>query len=270
MFHFILSSDAACESALNDKKAPLRLVWLHGWGQSHKSFLPLANYFKDTADNLLLDFAGFGVSAEPEEPWGSKEYGDEVIKLIEELEIKAERNYGSKGQISKKNILISHSFGGRVAIQMAAKYPDKISGIILIAGAGLKAKRSLYFKMRAFLIKRLAKIMRALPFLKKLPFLRSLQLGSADYRLASPMMKKVLVKAVNEDLSSVAKEVKCPALLIYGSEDTETPSYFGKTYSELIKNSRFVEIPSKGHNSILTEGRHQLENLIEDFLKDLK
>lgn len=258
MFHFLLPSD---EQANLKKDNSLRLIWLHGWGHSHKSLLMLADYFKNIADNLLLDFAGFGNSPEPDEPWSAEDYADRVMNIIEDL-VKSDEN--------KKNILISHSFGGRVAIQMAAKYPNEIAGIVLISGAGLKAKRSFYFKTKAFIIKYLAKLIRAFPWLKRLPIFGKMQFGSADYRNASVMMKKILVKAVNEDLSAKATKIKCPALLIYGSEDTETPSYFGEKYSKLIKNSSFVEIPSQGHNSILIEGRHQLENLIEDFIKGLK
>ncbi len=234
---------------------PLRIIWLHGWGQSHKALLPLAEYFRDTAENYLVDLPGFGESPEPEEALDTEDYADLLHDFIASLP-------------PKDTFLITHSFGGRVAIETAAKYPDTVKAMVLIASSGIKPKRSLTFKVKALVIKRISRIVRAFPSIKKLPVIRGLKLGSTDYRNASPMMRKILVKSVNKDLSLKAKEVSCPVLLIYGAKDTETPPYFGEKLQEQMPHASFIELPLHNHYSILKEGLPLLEDRIETFLKE--
>ena len=71
--------------------------------------------------------------------------------------------------------------------------------------------------------------------------------------------------AVNEDLAELAKKVTCPALLVYGSDDNETPSEFGRRYQGLMRDADFFEIKGENHLSILDSPVAQ--NLIEEFLK---
>ena len=75
--------------------------------------------------------------------------------------------------------------------------------------------------------------------------------------------------SVNEDLSAAARKTQCPTLLIYGSEDTETPPEIGRKYETLIPIARYEELPGYGHNDILSRGAYQCEALIKAFLKDL-
>ncbi|MBR7158113.1 MAG: alpha/beta hydrolase [Alphaproteobacteria bacterium] len=236
---------------------PLRLIWLHGWGHSHKALLPLAEYFQDSAENYLIDLPGFGESPEPDKPLDTEDYADLLQDFISSLP-------------PKDTVLITHSFGGRVAIEAAAKYPHSIKAMVLIASPGLKVKRSLGFKIKAFFMKRLSRLIRRFPQIKSLPVIRSLKLGSADYRNASPIMRQILVKSVNKDLSLKAMQVSCPVLLLYGAEDTATPSYLGKRFQELMPDAKYSELPMHDHYTVLASGAPLVENQIENFLAEIK
>ena len=60
-------------------------------------------------------------------------------------------------------------------------------------------------------------------------------------------MRESYKKIVNTDLSDCAKKIQNPALLIYGSEDTTTPSEEeGKIFNSLISGSR-LEVMRGGH-----------------------
>ena len=109
-----------------------RIIWLHGWGQDHKSFLSMACLFND-CENIMIDMAGFGAAKKPKEAWGTNDYALDLAQYLK------------KEKISKKTYLIGHSFGCRVALRFAALFPNRVDGIVLIAAAGLKKKRSIIF-----------------------------------------------------------------------------------------------------------------------------
>ena len=229
--------------------------WGHGWGQSHHAFLPLAETFSKFGTHYILDFPGFGASPRPEESWSTEEYADAIAAHLKESG-------------SPPIIWAGHSFGGRVGVRLASKYPDLVKGLILIAGAGLKRKRSplksAYFKARIALYKFLKKL---IPLGLSQDWLQS-KFGSRDYKSAGAM-RDIFLKTISEDLSEQAKHINCPTLLIYGENDGETPPEFGQRYNAFIKNSQLFILTGQDHYSVLSSGRHQVANLIQTFIKDL-
>ena len=228
---------------------PLRLVFVHGWGSNYQTFSSLAEYFSDEAECVLLDLPGFGKSEEPKAPMSPADYAEEVAKIISEMP-------------KKKTIIVGHSFGARVAIHLCNLHKKSVDGLVFLAGAGLKKKRSLRFRIKAFCMRKAAHLIRRFSFLS---FFKKIPMGSRDYKEATPVMRGALVMAVNEDLAELAKGVSCPALLIYGSDDNETPSEFGRRYEGLMRDASFFEIKGENHLSILNSPVAQ--NLIEEFLE---
>ena len=218
-----------------------RIIWLHGWGLDHRSLLPLAKYFSDY-ENVLVDFNGFGRSEPPASAYGVPEYMEEVRKMLLSF------------TEPMPTYVVGHSFGGRIAIELASSYPDSVSGLILLASAGLRKKRSLFFKIKALAIKYAARLF------------PGIKLGSPDYLKAVGVMRKVFVKVINHDQQEIASRIKCPSLIIYGEKDTETPPEFGLRFSRIIPESRLFILKNLGHLTILTDGRYQVQNLIENFL----
>ena len=80
---------------------------------------------------------------------------------------------------------------------------------------------------------------------------RRAKAGSADYRNASPMMKAVLSKVVNEDLCDRMPLIKAPALLFWGEADTATPLSDAQKMNRLIPDSGLVTVPGGSHFSFL-------------------
>ena len=155
---------------------------------------------------------------------------------------------------------------GRVGIQLAARYPELIDSLVLIAAAGLQRKRSLAQQARVTgkiytfkTLKRLAPVIGM-----DVDKLRD-SFGSADYRAAGEM-RDILSTVVREDLSEIATGINCPTRLIYGERDTETPPEFGERLSGLIPHAELSILGGQDHYSLLAEGRHQVAKRIRDFL----
>ena len=90
--------------------------------------------------------------------------------------------------------------------------------------------------------------------------------GSVDYRNASPRMREILVKAVNEDLSECAKKIKCKALLIWGESDTAAPVEHAKELDNLLTDSKLIVLP--GTHYLYLEKLGEVSNLINEFIKE--
>jgi len=229
-------------------------LWLHGWGYDNRAFARIAALFKGTGRHRLFDLPGFGKTPLLFEGASTKDYAE---ILIEQL-----------GKDAGPHIFIGHSYGARIAVQLAARYPEHVKAIVLIGGAGLPRRRSLAFKAKAFFLKLLGRLARLSDQIFKTQYRSAYvsRFGSADYKDAGPL-RATLVSAVTENLASQAKQVKCPALLLYGSADTDTPVEIGLRYEQLIPIARFVELKGYDHHDILTRGAYQCEALIKNFLK---
>src|SRR5690606_32666322 len=125
------------------------IIWAHGWGQSLAAFRPMAVSLEGSGRHVLVDFPGFGTSAPPPEGWGTAEYADAMASFLRE-------NFPGKA------VWAGHSFGCRVGLQLAARHPDLVAGLFLIAAAGLKRKRPLHerlcLKARVYTFKFLKKL----------------------------------------------------------------------------------------------------------------
>jgi len=244
-YHEVGAADAPC------------ILWAHGWGQSHQGFARLLPAFEQNYRNILIDFPGFGQSPEPPEPWGTAEYAQSVAALIRDLEL---------GPV----IWIGHSFGCRVALQMAAHAPELMKAQALIAGAGLKPPRPLwktvYIKGRIYLYKALKKLI-PLGLINE-DWLKR-RFGSSDYQNSSGTIRQIFVKVVNEDLVDEARQVQCPTLLLYGENDTETPPAIGEKLHQLIAKSEYIALEGQDHYSVLGEGRHAVTRHLNRFIRSV-
>jgi pimeloyl-ACP methyl ester carboxylesterase len=223
-------------------EAPV-LVVLQGWGTELGLYDSVAAAVNDSYRVVQLDFPGFGASDEPKEPWNVDAYADFFCSFMEALEI-------------KKAVLLGHSYGGRVIIKLAAResIPFEIEKIVLVDSAGVMPERSASqkFKVKMYKIKRnflTSKPVHSL-FPEVIDYWMSKQ-GSEDYRNASPLMKKCLVMAVNEDLQHLMPSVKQEVLLVWGDLDVDTPISDAHKMEALMPNAGLVVLEGTDHYSFL-------------------
>ena len=128
-----------------------------------------------------------------------------------------------------------------------------VDKLVLIASAGLQRQRSVLEQTRVqgkiYTFKTLKHLAPVLGL--DVDKLRD-RFGSADYRNAGAM-REILAKVVREDLTDVARQIRCPVLLIYGGKDTETPPEMGERLAELIPNADLNIFDTQDHYSLLGE-----------------
>ncbi len=234
------------------------VVLLHGWGSNIKLFANLIELLSAKYKVVAMDMPGFGESEEPPSAWCVDDYVDFVIDFLKDMN-------------AEKVTLLGHSFGGRVIIKLNSRkdLPFEINKVILVDSAGIlppksnkKSFRTYYYKFgKAVLSTGIAKKIApdALENFRK-------KMGSADYAAASPLMRQVLVKVVNEDLEPLLPNIKCPTLLIWGVNDTATPLSDGEKMEKLIPDAGLVKLENAGHYSFL-EQQFTFNRVMSSFMK---
>jgi pimeloyl-ACP methyl ester carboxylesterase len=232
------------------------LIWAHGWGHSHQALLPVAEAMQRTADSWLVDFPGFGVSPVPPGAWGTEDYADAMAEWITTMP-------------AGRRVWVGHSFGCRVGLQLAARHPQAVDALFLIAAHGLQPRRSLATRLKRAPRRIAFRLARALaPEGPARDRLRE-RYGSTDYRTAGAM-RSVLVKAVNEDLTEVARAVRCPVVLVHGVNDRESPAEIAERFHALIPGAQLHVLRGFDHWTVLTDGRHQVTHLLGELLTRLQ
>lgn len=230
------------------------LILMHGWGCDHTTVRSIAATAAQTHTVYNIDFPGFGGSQEPAKVWGVELY----TRLIEDLVRK---------EGLERPVLIGHSFGGRVSILYASR--NDVDKVVLVDAAGIKPKRSLKYYLKVYSFKAGKRFWELLLGKEKaqerVDRMRTKR-GSSDYAGASPMMRRILSKVVNEDLTDRLPLISAPTLLIWGENDTATPIADAKKMSRLIPGSGLVSFPGCGHYSFL-DNPIQFRAVLSSFLK---
>ncbi len=212
------------------------VVLLHGWGTSSQSLQSVATALAPQFRVLAMDLPGFGWSDPPPEAWGSVQYAEHVARLLDRV---------APGPVA----LLGHSNGGRVAIQLAARQPERVTHLVLVASAGIRPRRGARYYARVGVTKLLRAIGR-LPGLGRVGDRLSARwrerVGSRDYKAAG-RMRPTLVRLVNEDLTTVLPHIQAPTLILWGDQDREVGRGAVLTMASGIRGARLQVFAGAGH-----------------------
>lgn len=211
---------------------PAAVLGLPGWARTHRDFSVAFHGL----DAVALDLPGFGASPPPSEPWGAAVYAAAVAPVLEEM--------------AQPAVVVGHSFGGRVAVQLAVLRPERVGGLVL---TGVPLLRRGAGPRRPPLVYRVGRALhrRGLVGEPAMDGLRR-RFGSADYRAAEGVMRQVLVRVVNETYEEELAAISCPAELVWGDDDGEVPLEVAERALSLLSDAKLTVVPGAGHLTPLT------------------
>lgn len=226
---------------------------LHGWGKGSDSWIEVQKLISGQGYQVIIpDFPGFGKSQPSQKAWGVDDYVEWLKDFTISLGI-------------EKFFLLGHSFGGRVAIKFAAKYPEKILNLILYEAAGIKHKTPSLLIF--FLISKVGNIFSFLPFYSSFRkiFYRYI-VRKKDYLEAKGAMKDTFSKVIGENLIPYLPKISMPTLIIWGAKDRITPLADANLMKKEIPNSELQVIPEMGH-AFHHQNPEKLTQAILQYLK---
>jgi len=235
------------------------ILILHGWGSSAKKWSQVKNLLEFQGYRVFVpDLPGFGENPAPSEAWSLDDYVDWLEKYCEQQNL-------------SQFFLLGHSFGGRIAIKFANKYPEKIKGLILCSAAGITPPAKIKIFIFNFLSK-MGKLIFSLPFLRIFQgvarkFIYFLSGNKDYYFLQDKIMKETFKKVIREDLTNYLPQIKIPTLIVWGEKDKITPLSDAYKMHQEIKNS-VLEIIPQGKHAFYFQFPEKLTEIILNFLKN--
>lgn len=217
---------------------PPRVLALHGWARSHRDFdAAFGSAFADEVlDAVALDLPGFGASPPPREAWGAADYAACVGAVLDEM--------------AAPVVVVGHSFGGRIAVHLAATMPARVRALVL---TGVPLLR-LTPPRRPAAAYRLQRRLHRLGLLGDERLERARQrYGSADYCAASGIMRSVHAKSVAESYGPQLDAVACPVTLLWGAQDATVPLAVAEAALARLRAghvrdaAELVVVPGAGH-----------------------
>jgi long-chain acyl-CoA synthetase len=215
------------------------LVFLHGFGGNATQWKYQLAKFSQANRVIAPDLRGHGQS---DKPHGSYR----MVEILSDLDIALDML-----GVNEPVTLCAHSFGGAVASEFAAAYPQRVARIVLIAVAGEFRLNPLY------------------RLLLRLPYSAMLALAPFTRKwLAAP---PGILKAWYEDNLkgwngwSLFRSQTVPTLVIRGHMDIvfERPMY--EEVARLIPGAEEVDVGASGH-MVMLERREAVNRAIERFL----
>ena len=97
------------------------LVLLHGVASNSRIWITTAPLLAQSFHVLALDQRGHGESDKPDSGYDFASVVDDLVAFVDELGL-------------ERPVVAGHSWGGSVAVQYAATYPDLIAGLVLVDG----------------------------------------------------------------------------------------------------------------------------------------
>ncbi|ESX45639.1 alpha/beta hydrolase [Mesorhizobium sp. C416B] len=216
---------------------PLLLV--HGFTDTSRSFLLLAPHF--TGRRLIMpDLRGHGGS-QAGEGYRAADFAEDMAGLIQRLRL-------------GRPIVVGHSLGGMVSIMLAARRPELIGGLVILAST-LKPD----FGSDHQLIDGVAALRD--PISPSDPFYdwwhgcrpgvpRAFLAGLAEDASAIPAARwrAILEEVRRTDLTAAARAVQAPTLIIAGGLDPLFGAAHQRTLTDALVGSRLVWAQDCGHN----------------------
>jgi pimeloyl-ACP methyl ester carboxylesterase len=95
------------------------LLFVHGWCCDRTTFQPQFEYFARTHAVTALDLRGCGKSDCPESGYNIRDFADDLAPFCAQAGI-------------EKPVVIGHSLGGMIAVELAARYPWLPRALVLV------------------------------------------------------------------------------------------------------------------------------------------
>lgn len=227
------------------------LVLIHGMGSSHDAWKLIAPHLAQHHEVILLDLPGHGLS---KMPGGTKMDPSSLANLI----IEQMQFWGYE-----KFHVVGNSLGGWIALEMAARYPERISTAIGLAPAGLWLVPETKRKNLGALSRYMAVTTYPLaPHLLKYRWAKKLGFGMVSPQWES-LPLEICIDAARAMGSSIGyfpawdamlglrfdKNISSdiPVTIIFGDSDNTLPSQFSQERSLVPSHARWVVLPESGH-----------------------
>ncbi len=228
------------------------LLLLHGLFGALSNFMSLIEYFRHHNKVIVPILPLFELDILHTSVGGLAKYVHRFIEM---------RDY-------KGIHLLGNSLGGHVALVHTLKHPERLKSVILTGSSGLfeNGMGDTYPKRGNY---EYIKKKTELTFYD--PRTATKELVDEVFSITNNRLKVIKIialakSAIRNNLGEELNQIKQPALLIWGNDDTITPPFVAREFNRLIPNSELHFIDKCGHAPMM-ERPDEFNVILHKFLK---
>ncbi|HZY69580.1 MAG TPA: alpha/beta hydrolase [Thermoplasmata archaeon] len=240
------------------------VVFLHGYPLDHRIWEPQLKRLSGGHRIVLLDLPGYGLARDWMVPDTLAGFAESVHSTL------------TRG-LSEPVVLVGHSFGGYVALELYRNHPELFEGLVLVDTRSEPDTPEAREK-RLATVRRLentgqgldvGESVRALvaptTWETKGPILESIR-GIVRSVSTPTIVGSLRAIADRPDLTPVLSSIRVPTLVIWGENDRLIPPTQSRSMVSQIPYGRGVGIPGAGHLPSV-EAPEAFASALEDFLE---
>ncbi len=240
----------------------LPIVMLHGLSDSHRSFDLMRPLLPHAWRVFCLTQRGHGLSAKPESGYAMRDFAADVAAFLDCKRI-------------ERAVIVGHSMSSAVALQMAALYPERVAGMVLV-GAFARFHGTSTMKQ---LQKAVADISGDCGGEFALAFQESTLANmipqtfldtavNETLRMPGHAWRGVVQGLIDFDPCGAARHCRAPAAIIWGDRDAYCPRTDQRDLRSALPSTRFFALPGVGH-AVHWERPAEAASLVSAFVAEL-
>jgi len=183
---------------------------------------------------IAVDNRGTGRSSKPDTPWSIEDMADDTVDILDALGI-------------QRAHILGLSMGSLIAQMIAAKYPDRVNGLVLHAG----------FTRIPFMVKTMMNLMQYLPGSKKKIEEGMALIFGQNYPPTPASFRRQGEAVASFDGRKYLGRIKAPTLIVNGSKDLFVP----------LKITRELAAGITGAKLVLVDGDHSFSRTEPELLQ---
>ena len=236
-----------------------KLIFVHAAGSNGHAWHYQYDHLGATHSPVAPDLPGHGRSSGVEALPSVSDYTDFVVAFADALKIDAA-------------VVIGRSMGGAIAMDLAARYPKRVQGLVLIATAAkFNIPPEIIETWRAVTMGRSGQPFNNLGYSPKTIAEKPeiIREGWGEQIRTDPRTRWGDIVACSKvDLRESISAIDKPTLVIAGKDDQTTPPADAELIKSRIRNARLEVIPDAAHN-VTTERPDEVNAAIGKFLAEL-
>jgi len=217
------------------------IVMLHGLTDSWRSFEPVFEALPADARAVAVTLRGHGDAGQPAAGYELTSLAADVVSLFEQLELEAV-------------VLVGHSLGAGVALQVARQSPDRLHALVLIGAFATPADNPLVAELAAAVAELEDPVDRA--------FIEEFQAGTVYGDVPEAYMIQVVAESakvpahvwqgategfIAADHLGAAAGIAVPTTLIWGDRDAYVPRADQDGFLAALPSGRLEVYEDTGH-----------------------
>ena len=191
-------------------------------------FNDLIDHLDDNAEVIAIDLPGYGEAPEPAHVLTMERTADLIAAYLRE-------------RVQERVVLVGHSMGAQVAVEVAARHPATVDRVVLIGPSGDRKGRSAPAQ--------LARLVRDIAIESP----RVIAAGAREYVRAGPHLRRKFRAMLVHEPEKTLPLVSAPTLVLRGETDVVSPRGWCRFIVSQLPDGRLAEIAGHGHETMIRD-----------------